>query len=289
VKATGRLAALLLACALAACAPEPQPAHPALWRVQGPHGENAWLFGTIHALDRPALWRSGKVDGALKASDRIVVEVGNLADAAMLRKIFAEMSRSDGLPPLSQRVAPALRPRLAEVLRKVGARETDFAGVESWAVALSLARASQNVDGADNGIDRAVVAAADKRPVIELEGAAAQLGIFDRLPAKEQADLLDAVLRDAGSIDNESESLAAAWRKGDMAAIEAETGKGLLADPELREALFVARNRAWVDTLGTMLARGEHPFVAVGAAHMAGPQGLPAMLAAKGFKVTRVQ
>jgi len=285
------VAALLALLVLAACSaePAPQPANPALWRVDGPRGERGWLFGTIHALDRPVLWRSTKVDAALRGSDRIVVEVGNLADTAALQKTFAGMSRSRGLPPVSARVDPRLRPQLAALMSKVGAREAGFAGVETWAVALSLARAGQQADDAGNGIDRAVLAAAGQRPVVELEGAAAQLGLFDALPEAEQRDLLNAVLRDAGAIDNESADLARAWRKGDMAAIAAETGKGLLADPELRAALFTGRNRAWTDKLATMLAAGGRPFVAVGAAHMAGSEGLPAMLAARGYTVTRVQ
>jgi uncharacterized protein YbaP (TraB family) len=274
---------------LAACAPEPQPAKPALWRVEGAHGEWGYLFGTIHSLKQPALWRSGKVGDALDGADRIVVEVARLSDQASLGKTFAAISKTPGLPPLSARIEPALRPRLADALRAVGAREGNFTDVETWAVALSLARAGQSADDAANGIDRAVEASAKGRPVVELEGAARQLGLFDALPEKEQRDLLAAVLRDSGSIDNESGSLAEAWRKGDMALIEGETRKGLLADPELREALFTARNRAWTDRLSAMLARGEHPFVAVGAAHMAGTEGLPALIAAKGYKVTRVQ
>ena len=284
-----RLVGGLVLLLLAACAPEPQPAKPALWRVEGPRGEWGYLFGTIHSLKQPALWRSGKVGPALDEADRIVVEVARLSDQAGLNKTFAAMSKSPGLPPLSVRLEPDLRPHLAAAMRRVGARESSFAGVETWAVALSLARAGQSADDAANGIDRAVEAAANGRPVVELEGAAAQLGIFDALPEKEQRDLLAAVLRDAGSIDNESGSLAEAWRKGDMALIERETRGGLLADPELREALFAARNRAWTERLGAMLARGEHPFVAVGAAHMAGPQGLPALIAARGYTVTRVQ
>lgn len=281
----GALAILLLA----ACAPEPQPAKPALWRVEGAGGEWGYLFGTIHSLKRPALWQSGKVGPALAQSDRIVVEVAKLSDQAGLSKTFAALSKTPGLPPLSARVEPALRPRLEEAMQKVGARESNFTDVETWAAALSLARAGQSADDAANGIDRAVETAAKGRPVVELEGAASQLGIFDRLPEKEQRDLLAAVLRDGGAIDSESGDLAEAWRKGNMALIAGETRKGLLADPELREALYIARNRAWTERLSAMLVRREHPFVAVGAAHMAGDEGLPAMLAAKGFKVTRIQ
>jgi uncharacterized protein YbaP (TraB family) len=285
-----RLSWLLPVLLLSACAkPEPQPAQPALWRIDGPQGETGFLFGTIHSLDRPARWRSAKVDSALGQSDRIVVEVANLADQTALQRILAEMSHSDGLPPLSRRVEPALRPSLAALLRKAGVSESHFDGMETWAAALALARAETDAQAAANGIDRAVLAAAGSRPVIELEGAAGQFSIFDTLPEKEQRDLLAEVLRDEGVIDDEGEDVAAAWRKGDMQAIEAETRTGLLADPELREALFTARNRAWTDRLAAMLARGEKPFVAVGAAHMAGPDGLAAMLSEKGYRVERVQ
>ena len=74
-----------------------------------------------------------------------------------------------------------------------------------------------------------------------------------------------------------------------MATIEAETSRGMLADPELRAALFTQRNRKWSERVAELMQGGASPFVAVGAAHMAGSDGLPAMLAAKGFRVRRVQ
>lgn len=272
--------ALTGALALAACGEAPVPARPALWEVAGANGEKAWLFGTIHALPRPAAWHSPAIDAALGGADRIVVEV-----AAVDPKIFAELARTPRQPPLSSKVPPELRARLAEQLDAAGLDASRFADLETWAAAMTLAQA--NARGLDpaNGIDRAVVALAGKRPVVELEGTRGQLAIFDRLPESEQRDLLSAVLADPG----EPDSPAQAWLKGDMAAIERETHRGLLADPELRAALFTVRNRAWAERIAAMLAGGQRPFVAVGAAHMAGSEGLPALLAARGYAVRRLQ
>ena len=82
---------------------------------------------------------------------------------------------------------------------------------------------------------------------------------------------------------------AAAWRRGDMTAITRATEQGMLADPQLREALFTGRNRRWTRRVLEAMGKGERPFVAVGAAHLSGPQGLAAMLRASGCAVERAQ
>lgn len=280
---------LLAVVALAGCGPAPDPATPAFWQVTGPHGEKAWLLGTIHALPRPAAWRSPAIDQALGEANVVAVEVANLDNAAAMAGIFARLEHSPGLPPLSARVDPGLRGALGRQLAIAHMKESDFAKTESWAAALRLARAGDAGGDSANGIDRAVLRLAATKRVIELEGAAAQLGLFDAMPEAQQRALLAAVLRDAGQSGGDSASLATAWRKGNFAAIEAETRRGMLADPALRAVLFTARNRAWTDQLAARLAKGERVFVAVGAAHMAGADGLAAMLEARGFKVVRVQ
>ena len=263
--------------------------HPALWQVTGPQGQRGWLFGTIHALPDEADWRSDVIDRAIDQSDRLVVEVAALADDAATAEEFSRRAAAPGLPPLSQRIAPAQRPALMALLAKQHISESRFATVETWAAALLLAQGLQGRSDSGNGIDRALLRDESGMQVAELEGAAAQLGIFDSLAEADQRDLLSAVVSGADQAGAETARLAAAWQRGDMAAIEAETHNGLLADPQLRDALFLNRNRAWTQRLSTMMAGGAHPFVAVGAAHMAGPDGLPAMLAARGYTVRRLQ
>jgi uncharacterized protein len=284
-----RSAALILLMLLAACKPAPREVvTPALWEVTGDHGERAWLFGTIHALPAPVKWRSAQVEAALAGSDRLVLEIADIDDQKALAQIYARLAASPGLPPLDTRVSPALRPQLLALMREFKLDPGQFGETETWAAALTIANATQAEAKADFGIDREILSAAKGKPIEEFEGAAAQLGLFDALPEAEQRDLLAAIVTEAAQ-DSGDDRLGAAWRTGDMAVLEAETRSGMMADPELHRALLSDRNKAWANRLSAMIRQGARPLVAVGALHLAGAEGLPAQLAARGYKVHRLQ
>ncbi len=280
---------LMFLLALAGCSRR-EDVHPGFWLVEGPKGEKAWLLGTIHALPEPVNWRSAQVDAGLNEADLLVLEVADITNDAKTAKAFAALAQSPGLPPLEQRVAGALRDELADEMKQGGLKYGSLDPYETWAAALMLqqAMAGSSENDSGNGIDRAV-AKAWTGPVAEFEGAAAQLAIFDRLPEPQQRALLGAVVAEGPKRDEQRRALQQAWARGDMDLIARVTDEDFGQEPALREALLVARNRAWVGQLETMLARGSRPFVAVGAAHLAGRDGLPAMLAARGWKVTRLQ
>lgn len=282
---------LAAALTLAACKPAAPPptVTPALWQVSGKNGESAWLFGTIHALPAPVEWRSAKVDAALNTADRLVLEVAAIDNPEALNAIYRRLAASPGLPPLLERLPAAERGKAAEVLRRHAIKPEEYGQTETWAAALALTYQLTVENQSKFGIDRQLLEANRGKPVGELEGAQRQLGIFDRLAEADQRELLRAVLAEADAPDAEAQRLGQAWGSGNMAALEAETRTGMLADAELRKALLVDRNADWTKRLETMLRAGQKPFVAVGAAHMAGPDGLPALLAAKGYTVARVQ
>ena len=277
--------------ALAACQSAPaDQKHPALWEVTAADGAKGWVFGTVHALPDGLEWQTPAIDRAVAQSGMLVLEILDPADQIAARSAFLRLGTTPGQPPLDARVEPALRPALRAALTKTGLNAAQFSSLEDWAAALTLSFALEAAEGNDpgNGADRALLSAAGKRPVAGLETLEGQLGLFDALSAREQRSLLSAVLAESAS-SAADKRLIKAWVDGDVATIDREAHSGMMADPRLREALLVARNRRWAEQVAAMLKQGKRPFVAVGAAHVVGIDGLPEMLAARGFAVKRVQ
>ena len=287
---SNRLIAALLALLLAACQ-QKEDARPALWQVDGPNGQRAWLLGTIHALPSPISLDSPAFDRATAEASKLVVEVAALEDDKRTALAFHKLSAVAAAPPLALRASESDRPALTRLLSEAKIAPDSFNQMDTWAAALALGQAisARSGDNSGNGADRLVLREMKGKPLAEFEGAERQLAIFDTLPESEQRDLLSAVIRSAFTAREDGKRLQQAWLRGDIAELAALDHQGLLADPELREALLVRRNRAWMEQLVPMLKRGEKPLVAVGSLHLVGRDGLVAQLEMQGYKVTRLQ
>ena len=279
---------------LAACSQQPDTAkaegpYPALWEIADANGAvEGWMFGTIHALPDHTKWRSPRLDAVMGQADMLVVEVANLEDGAELSRLFEQMAFDRPAGPIGDRIDPDLRDEFEALLVKAKVRRTYFDPMESWAAALALAQVAQSAKS-ENGADRALLAAFDKREVVELEGARGQLAIFDSLPEAEQRDLLNAVLEESRAYDDGIGTLAQAWLEGDTKRLTDLTRQGILADPELEDALLIRRNASWAAQVENLLSASEKPLIAVGAGHLLGEEGLPKKLEARGYTVRRIE
>jgi len=56
---------------------------------------------------------------------------------------------------------------------------------------------------------------------------------------------------------------------------------------ELYDRILVERNRNWISHVDACLQQNAGCFIVVGAAHLVGPDGLPTLLARKGYQVTQ--
>lgn len=285
---------LVIPLALAACSDAPDkgagsaPPNPLLYEIASAEGTvEGWMVGTIHALPHGTRWKTSSIAEAVSKADVLVVEIAALDDHGRTAATFAELGSTPAQPPLDQRVPPALSAPLAALLDRGGIDPNRFVSTETWAAAFMLAQIGAEGDPI-NGVDRALIRAFDGRPVRELEGARAQLSIFDRLPEAKQRIMLAAVIRESEAGRNDPGRLLRAWLAGDAAVIEAATHTGILADPDLREALLVRRNRDWAAAILSMLEEEPRPLIGVGAAHLVGGDGLASLLQEQGYRVRRL-
>ena len=289
-----QLLAAFLLIALAACgAAKPPPAEPAkvaLWAISDSTGVHGWLLGTVHSLPPGTQWRRPAIDGALGGADRLVLEIGEPLNPDVAGQALGRLAFTPGLPPPSERVGPRFRGDLAKVYKDLTLDDTRFKDQESWAVALQIAAIGGLKQGMepDSGVEPELRRVIGAKPVAGLETIDSQFGIFDTLPPRAQTVLLEQVAHEAADNRDDDKDMLTLWLRGDELGIAREAQTGFLADPELRAALLTRRNLAWADQINTMLKAGAKPFIAVGAAHVAGVDGLPRLLEARGWQVKRV-
>jgi uncharacterized protein YbaP (TraB family) len=264
-------------------------AAPALWVVKSGPSE-IYLFGALHALSPAARnWRTPLYDKVYARAQVLWFEAD--IEGADPAAISALISRY-GVDPeraLSQKLTPA---EIDALRRQADLRRIDH--LRPWAAALmlsmqpALAHGVTVQAGADIAMTR--TARAGAKPVKFFESLEDQARLFADLPEPAEVKYLADVLKER-TRPTHGEPLEQAWLDGDLARLgPALVGEMKKENPALYQALLKRRNEAWSETIARELALGPKvELVNVGALHLMGDDGLPALLKARGYTVERVQ
>ena len=127
------------------------------------------------------------------------------------------------------------------------------------------------------------------KPVRALETAEQQIRFLADMPQSMQLALLRSTLRYTDRAAADLKALIAAWKGGDAATIaRLENDLMRREEPQLYQRLLVERNEAWAKRIAAMLQQPGTLFIAVGAAHLAGPDSVQAQLARDGMDTRRL-
>jgi uncharacterized protein YbaP (TraB family) len=270
----------------------PALAQPALWAVKDAD-TTIYLFGTVHLLPHDTNWHSPALDRALAASDTLYVEIVDDDQANMAALVLRH--GIDTTQPLSDRLTPFDRGRLERAARlaNVPGGVPALNLMRPWLAALTLTVAPLMKAGLDpaQGVDRqlrATMEAAGK-PVHGLETAEQQIRFLADMPQATQLAMLRATLRDTDRATVDLKAIIDAWKAGDEPAL-ARLENDLMRhdEPQLYQRLLVERNERWAQRIATLLQQPGTVFIAVGAAHLAGPDSVQAQLAKAGIDTERL-
>lgn len=280
-------AAALLPLLLAAChaGEAARQARPALW-LAADADTRIYLLGTMHALPPGTDWDDAAVGEAIAAADELVMELSP-PELARAGDVFRALAPRDAPLAVEKRLPQAV---LANY-RTLDVRGGD--ALDDWAVLLLMGqRAAQRAKlSPADGVEAGLTATFHKagKPIGGLETAEAQLMVFETLDAATQRRLLTRAAADADGASKEIEVLTAAWARGDVRTLERLINEDVDAVPAARRAIITDRNRAWARWAQRRMDRPGTVLMAVGAGHLIGADGVPALLAAQGYDIRRVQ
>ncbi len=263
-----------------------------LWMVEGASNQ-LYLLGSVHLLRKEDYPLPAVVDGAFDDSEHIVMELDmDDIDPLATQRIVNRL----GLLPEGQTLADTLGERdYARAAAAAAALDIPLellAGSEPWYAAITIEQLILSRLGFNPvyGVEMAIAskAAPEGKPITGLETIEEQLGFLDGLSAEAQRDLLLQTLDEGADIEGLMEQMITAWKRGDTAFLEANMLAELEDYPELYKTIVVDRNRRWLDQLEGLLDSDDDYLVVVGALHLIGDEGLPALLRARGIKVTQL-
>jgi uncharacterized protein YbaP (TraB family) len=265
-------------------------AEPAMWVIRD-KDSTIYLIGTLHLLRHDTEWNSAKVKKAVTESTELWLEIADVDDQATLLPLVAKYGM-DREKTLSSKLSPAQKEKLAKLTDTYGIPVVSLETMKPWMAALMLAVLPLQKSGYDPnaGIDRLLKAQAEKEgdKIFGFETMEQQVRIFADMPESEQIAFLDETLDEVEKGLDLLDKLAKAWIDGDTETI----GRILMDDfkkeaPAVYQKLLVQRNIAWSEKIAEMLKGSGVQQIAVGAAHLAGPDSLQVQLAKRGIKVER--
>jgi len=287
-----RAALALMALMTALAAPALASAAPAMWRVRDGNSE-IYLFGTMHVLPPGLKWRTKLYDAAYARADAVWFETDMRAPPATLNALMARY----GVDPdrrLTDKLSPEGLDDLKPLLNRRQVTLDRLETLRPWAAAMLLSVAPMVQKGAavSSGADAVVTRAAfaEAKPIRTFETVEDQLRMFARLPERVEVQYLEDVMREQVKPPKNGVALQSAWMHGAVDKLAPLLVAPMKRDrPALYEVLLKRRNEAWTDRLVQRLQGSGVDLVNVGALHLVGPDGLPALLAARGYEVVRVQ
>lgn len=244
-----------------------------------------YLLGTIHSEDPRVLDFPDEFIALMTSNDQFAMEM--VPDLPTMQRLMEYMHYQDG-STLESRIGPERFARLQSALESYRVPADWLGRMKVWAAMMTL-----SVPPPETGLfmdfSLSLRAAGAGMTVVGLETLEQQLSFLEDMPLEQQLNLLDHALEDFDRVSEVHDAMVESYLAGDITVLQSEAEKQMeTLDPGAR-AYFLeqgidVRNQRMLRSLLTYLEQGS-VFVAVGALHLPGEEGLVKLLREQGFSM----
>jgi uncharacterized protein YbaP (TraB family) len=150
-----------------------------------------------------------------------------------------------------------------------------------------LKRYGMTAEGVDNHFY--LRAKADGKVTSQLESVDDQIRYLATMAQGNEDNLIRQTIDDAQQLEQMMTQMRQSWRSGDLTTLTATGITPMQRDyPRIYQSLLVERNNNWMPRIKKLLQHPEPKLILVGALHLAGPDGLLAILAGNGYQLEQL-
>lgn len=269
-----------------------------LWKVQRKGAAPSYVFGTIHlnrddVLAVPAAVKTA-LAGARSASFEVLFD--DSGSETMSRAIYTGGHRT-----LDALIGPDLFAEVVEAAEPYDLSVHELRNLKPWALMLLFSKPPSVHQSEEEGkpvLDRWLYEQAETKgiPTFGLETMRQHLSPFMDVPLEDQRNMVKALLNKRSSDQTEVErrhaEMVRHYLEGDIDGILAMSGEAETPEEKALEEAFMKRllddrNHLMVERMLPRLKEGK-AFVAIGAGHLPGQDGILSLLTERGYSVERI-
>ncbi|WP_265517751.1 TraB/GumN family protein [Nitratireductor luteus] len=271
-----------------------------LWKIEKDGIAPSFLFGTMHVTDPRVTSLPDAAKAAFDEARTVVIETTDILDQ---QAVMAAMVEEPGLmmfPPgeaLTDHLTAEQREIVSTALDARGVPLSSVVKMKPWMLVSLVAlpaceQARQQAGKPVLDVKLAKDAKAAGKKLAGLESVGEQLRAMASLPMPFHIEGLVSTLSMGDRVDDVIETMIQLYSDGETAMFrpmleQAVPGDGAsMGYAEFEAAMVTARNATMAERALPILKKG-HAFIAVGAMHLPGKDGLVEKLRQAGYRVTR--
>ena len=264
-----------------------------MWRLDG-DVNSVWLLGSVHLLRADDHPLPSLIQEAYNEAETLIMEMDmDDIDPVEAQSLLTELGLIHDGRTLRDLMGPEQYAKAEAFANRADIPLSMLAKSEPWLAAITveqmmLSRIGFNpLFGIENHL--AEKAAADGKEILGLETIRQQFQFLDNMSLESQRSLLLQSLEESIEIEKIMDELIDAWRYGDIAFMKDNMLDDMQEYPELYATIVVDRNRNWVEQIVDLLGDKDDYLVIIGALHLIGDDGLPALLAERGYEPVQLR
>ncbi len=277
------LTGVLLLCSLLA------HAESSVWRVSK-GADQLWIGGTVHLLPPAQYPLPAEFDAVYQQAGVLVLETDlskmqDSSSAALLQQYLLYPAGTT----LSSKLKVATRQQLQTLLQK---HRLTLSQIEQFKPGMLVTQLTllelQQQGFSSPGVDQHFLTQAlqQNKTLKYLEAVEFQLKLLGDLGTGREDLFLQHALSDVEQSADLMDKTLRAWRAGDLTQVEQLVLAPVkVADAQTYQQMFVGRNQAWLPQIQALFGNKEQELVLVGLGHLAGSDGLLALLQQAGYQV----